>query len=204
MDGKEKILTPNGNAKTWWIYPKLTAVPLVKGKNGVIDYTVPVQPTQYDEATRLLGRDEIAHKQQQSKTISAMDMMTDVQDKWLNMDFDVSVEKYQRDMLEIQRQMERCCYMQHKLRGMSDEDATELAHAIHSGYKTIRKRNRLWQRHKHMASTRTWCHWPARNANRHRRIMAHTHVHIDVQNVTDTSMHRHILKGKRRTSTFTL
>ena len=92
---------------------------------------VPVQPTQYDEATRLLGRDEIAHRYQQSKTVSSMDVMADVQDRWLNIDFDVSVEKYQQDMLEIQRQMERCCYMQHKLRGMSDEDTTELAHAIH-------------------------------------------------------------------------
>ena len=131
IDGQEKILTPDGQAKTWWLYPDMTAVPLVKGKNGVIDYTVPVQPTQYDEATRLLGRDEIAHKYQQSKTVSSMDVMADVQDRWLNIDFDVSVEKYQRDMLEIQRQMERCCHMQHKLRGMSDEDTTELAHAIH-------------------------------------------------------------------------
>ena len=83
----------------------MTAVPLTKGKNGVIDYTVPVQPTQYDEATRLLGRDEIAHKYQQSKTISSMDVMADVQDRWLNIDFDVSepMELKERLAEELER-----------------------------------------------------------------------------------------------------
>ena len=124
-------LDVGGVAQTWWLYPDGTVIPLVKGRNNIIDYMVPVQPTPYAEATTILGRQEVAHKYAQSKVVSAMDITTQVQEQWLNMDYDVTVEKYQKEMQEIQRKMEQCCYMQHKLRGMADEDTTELAHVVH-------------------------------------------------------------------------
>ena len=62
---------------------------------------VPVQPTPYAEATTILGRQEVAHKYAQSKAVSAMYLATQVQDQWLHMDYDVTVEKYQKQMQEI-------------------------------------------------------------------------------------------------------